>query len=97
MSVAWFRKIIFSGLLFWVPLATTFLIIKFIMSMFDSLPSYLMTVFVNWGLYDKDTLIKDTFLSLPGLGMFLAVLVVLLTGMLIANFWASVWFDCGIK
>ena len=86
MSVAWFRKIIFSGLLFWVPLATTFLIIKFIMSMFDSLPSYLMTVFVNWGLYDKDTLIKDTFLSLPGLGMFLAVLVVLLTGMLIANF-----------
>ncbi|MGC6403696.1 MAG: DUF502 domain-containing protein [Candidatus Comchoanobacterales bacterium] len=89
MNFAWLKKIVFAGLLFWVPFASTLVIVRFVMGMFDNLPNHLLKMFVYLGVYSEGTLLNETFLSFPGLGLFLAALVVLVTGALIANFFGK--------
>jgi uncharacterized membrane protein len=74
------RKYIFAGLLVWLPLAVTYWLLKFVVrqmdgwldSFFDLLPTR----------FHPDQLLG---VSLPGLGVFFTIILLVLTGMFAAN------------
>jgi uncharacterized membrane protein len=72
------KKYFITGLLIWLPLTITFMVIRFIVTaMDDTLPSWLTP---NWvALY-----------HVPGFGLVMAAVIVLLTGVLTANI-VGVW------
>ncbi len=72
------KKYFITGLLIWLPLSITFWVIRFIVTAMDStLPSWLTPRWVE--IY-----------HVPGFGLVIAAIVVLLTGVLAANF-IGVW------
>lgn len=70
------RKYLIAGLLVWLPLAATFLIIKLLI---DILNGILLLLPPQW---HPETLIG---FSIPGMGAITSILLLLLTGLLVAN------------
>jgi uncharacterized membrane protein len=70
------RKYLIAGLLVWMPLGITFLVVKAIVGFLDR------TVLLLPAKYQPDTLLG---FHVPGLGVLLAVVLVLATGMIVAN------------
>ncbi len=71
------RRYFISGLLVWLPLWVTILVIKFLV---DILGSTLLMLPIQ---YQPDTLIG---FHIPGINVFITLLVILLTGVVVANF-----------
>jgi uncharacterized membrane protein len=79
------RRYLVAGILVWVPLAVTYLLLKFAVSIMDR------TLLLLPRPYRPENLLQDLFntdapVHIPGLGVILAVTVLLLTGILAANF-----------
>jgi len=70
------RRYLIAGLLVWVPLGITFLVIKFLLDLMDKL---LFVLPVEWR---PETLLGFT---IPGFGLMLAMILLLLTGVIGAN------------
>ncbi len=71
------KRYLIAGLLVWLPLGVTVLVIRLLVNFMDKL-----LVFIPME-YHPDTLLG---FHIPGLGVVLAVLVVLITGVIVANF-----------
>ncbi|HED39071.1 MAG TPA: DUF502 domain-containing protein [Chromatiales bacterium] len=71
------KRYLIAGLLVWLPLGVTVLVIRLLVNFMDKL-----LVFIPKE-YHPDTLLG---FHIPGLGVVLAVLVVLITGVIVANF-----------
>lgn len=70
------RKYLIAGLLVWMPLGITFLVIRAIVGFLDK------TLLLLPEAYQPDKLLG---VHIPGLGVLLAVVLVLATGMIVAN------------
>lgn len=70
------RKYLIAGLLVWMPLGITFLVIRAIVGFLDK------TLLLLPAAYQPDNLLG---FHIPGLGVLLAVVLVLATGMIVAN------------
>lgn len=71
------RRYIIAGLLIWVPLGVTVLVIKLMVDIMDR------TLLLLPAAYNPDVLLG---VHIPGLGVVLTVTVVLVTGVVVANF-----------
>lgn len=71
------RKYIIAGLLVWMPLGITFLVVRAIVGFLDR------TLLLLPQNYQPDNFLG---IHIPGLGVLLAVVLVLATGMIVANF-----------
>jgi len=71
------KKYLIAGLLVWMPLGITFLVVRAIVSFLDR------TLLLLPQDYQPDILLG---IHIPGLGVVLAVVLVLATGMVVANF-----------
>ena len=71
------RRYLINGLLIWVPVLVTVLVVRFILHLMDQ------TLLVLPRALRPDTLLG---LHVPGLGAVLGVVIVLLTGLLVTNF-----------
>lgn len=71
------RKYLIAGLLVWMPLGVTFLVIRAIVGLLDS------TLLLLPEGYHPDQLLG---IHIPGIGVLLAIILVLVTGMVVANF-----------
>ncbi|MDC9725379.1 MAG: DUF502 domain-containing protein [Gammaproteobacteria bacterium] len=71
------KKYLIAGLLVWMPLGITFLVVRAIVGFLDR------TLLLLPEAYQPDTLLG---IHIPGLGVVLAVVLVLATGMIVANF-----------
>jgi len=69
------RNYFISGLLFWVPLALTVLVIKFFLELVNNL---IPQKYLPEAIFKLDT-------SIPGSGIILVLLVILITGVLVTN------------
>jgi len=82
------RRYLINGLLIWVPVLVTVLVVRFILALMDQ------TLLVLPSAIRPDTLLG---LHIPGFGAILAVLIVLLTGLLVTNFigraFVAIWED----
>ena len=79
------RRYVVAGLLVWIPLGITILLIKFAVDLMDR------TLRVIPAEYQPGILLQQLFMTeepvvIPGLGVILTLLVLLLTGVLAANF-----------
>lgn len=80
-----FRRYLIAGILVWAPLAVTYLLLKFAVGIMDKT--------LKWvpARYQPGVLLQQLFdteapIVIPGLGVILALVVLLLTGVLAANF-----------
>jgi len=71
------KKYLIAGLLVWMPLGITFLVVRAIVGFLDR------TLLLLPQNYQPDTFLG---IHIPGLGVVLAVVLVLATGMVVANF-----------
>ena len=82
------RRYLINGLLIWVPVLVTVLVVRFILELMDR------TLLVLPKALRPDTLFG---LHIPGIGAVLAVLIVVLTGLLVTNFigraLVAIWED----
>jgi len=69
------RNYLISGLLFWIPLILTIIVIKFFIEFINSL---VPKEYLPETLFDLDT-------SIPGSGIILLFLIILITGILVTN------------
>ncbi|MGH1539802.1 MAG: DUF502 domain-containing protein [Arenicella sp.] len=76
MIISKLRKYLVAGLLVWVPLVVTFLLVKFIIDIVDR------TLVLVPAKFRPENLIGY---EIPGLGLVLTLLLMLLTGMIVAN------------
>lgn len=79
------RRYLVAGILVWAPLAVTYQLLKIAVSIMDR------TLLLLPDKYEPENLLQDLFnadapVHIPGLGVILAVIVLLLTGILAANF-----------
>ncbi|MGI9237105.1 MAG: DUF502 domain-containing protein [Woeseiaceae bacterium] len=79
------RRYLVAGILVWVPLAVTYLLIKFAVSIMDRTLQWIPKA------YQPGVVLQQIFQTaepvvIPGLGVILTVVVLLLTGVLAANF-----------
>jgi uncharacterized membrane protein len=72
-----FRRYLMAGLLIWIPILATVLVVRFILDLMDK-----TLVLLPAGLQPEVL----TGLRIPGLGALLALAIVLLTGLLVTNF-----------
>jgi uncharacterized membrane protein len=70
------RKYLIAGLLVWMPLGITFLVIRAIVGLLDQ------TLLLLPAAYQPDNLLG---FHLPGIGVVLSIILVLATGMVVAN------------
>lgn len=78
------KSYIITGLLVWLPVLVTFLVIRFIVDLLDTTVSILPTA------YQPQSLLG---FNVPGLGVVLSVLIVIFTGMLMTNFLGKKLFN----
>nr|NKB47693.1 DUF502 domain-containing protein [Legionellales bacterium] len=71
------RRFIIAGLLLWLPLAATFLVVRLLVDTMDKTLALLPAA------YQPEVLLG---FRLPGLGIVLALVIVLVTGILVTNF-----------
>lgn len=83
-----FRRYLVAGLLVWVPLGVTFIVIKFLIDLMDRLLLLIP--------YDYRPEVVLGF-KIPGLGVLLALAIVIVTGVVVANLFGrqiiKVWED----
>jgi len=70
------RRYIIAGLLVWVPIWVTLLILNFLVSLFDNLQRIIPAA------YRPDHLLS---FHIPGLGLLVAIIIVIFTGILVTN------------
>jgi len=70
------KRYLIAGILIWVPLGVTFFVIRFLINLMDR------TLLLLPAKYQPETLFG---FSIPGLGVILSIVVVLVTGMIAAN------------
>lgn len=70
------RKYLIAGLLVWMPLGITFLVVRAIVGFLDKILLWLPAA------YQPEALLG---IHIPGLGVVLAIILVLATGMIVAN------------
>ena len=80
-----FRRYLVAGILVWAPLAVTYLLLRFAVNLMDRSLRWLPTE------YRPGVLLQQLFqtaepVHIPGLGVILTVVVLLITGVLAANF-----------
>ncbi len=78
------RRYVIAGLLIWVPLGVTVLVIKLMVDIMDR------TLLLLPAAYHPDVLLG---LHIPGLGVVLTITVVLVTGIVVANFFGRQLVD----
>lgn len=71
------RRYFISGLLFWLPIWATFVVIKFLVDILNNTISLLPHE------YQPDVLLG---FHIPGIGVMITLAVILMTGLLVANF-----------
>jgi uncharacterized membrane protein len=71
------RRFLIAGLLLWLPLAATFLVVRLLVDTMDKTLALLPAA------YQPEVLLG---FRLPGLGILLALVIVLVTGVLVTNF-----------
>jgi uncharacterized membrane protein len=71
------RRYLISGLLVWIPIIVTILVIKFLVDILDSTLNLLPRH------YQPDTLLG---VHIPGIGVVLTLLIIFATGVVVANF-----------
>jgi len=71
------KRYLIAGLLVWLPLGVTVLVIRLLVNFMDKLLNFIPVK------YQPETLLG---FNIPGLGVVLAVLIVLITGVIVANF-----------
>lgn len=78
--MGWFKRYLVAGLLVWLPLGVTIAALIFLVNLFDQ--SLLLL---------PEVLRPETWLGfrIPGLGIVLSLMIILLTGMFVANFLGS--------
>lgn len=74
------RRYLISGLLFWVPVWITLLVIKFLVDLMDNIFKLLPHA------YQPDNLLG---FHIPGLGIIFTLVILFFTGMVVANFLGS--------
>ncbi len=72
----WLRRYLVAGILVWVPLAVTYALLRFVVSLMDR------TLLLLPQQYRPEELLG---FAIPGLGVILTILVLLITGVLAAN------------
>lgn len=77
MNMMYLRRYLISGLLVWVPILVTILVIKFLLDMLSQVLTLLPKS------YQPDALIG---FHIPGINVVITLLVIFLTGLLAANF-----------
>lgn len=82
------RRYFVSGLLVWLPIWVTILVIRFLLGLLDS------TLVLLPARYRPDTLLG---LHIPGMGIIITVVVIMLTGMFAANLLGRRFMDIGDK
>ena len=70
------KKFLIAGTLVWLPIIATIWIIKLLVNLFDEIIALLPAA------YQPDTLFN---IHIPGLGVVLAIVIVLVTGILVTN------------
>lgn len=80
-----FRRYLVAGILVWAPLAVTYLLLRFAVGIMDRTLKWIPAE------YQPGVLLQQLFqtaepIHIPGLGIILALVVLLLTGVLAANF-----------
>ncbi len=78
--MSFFKRYLIAGLLVWLPLGVTIVVIKFLIDLFDT------TLLLIPQAYRPETLLG---VDIPGFGLVMSVLVILITGMFVANFLGS--------
>ncbi len=80
-----FRRYLIAGILVWAPLAVTYLLLKFAVGIMDKTLKWIPA---SWqpGVLLQQLFHTDAPVEIPGLGVILALVVLLLTGVLAANF-----------
>lgn len=71
------RRYLVAGLLVWLPLGVTYVLVKFLVGLMDRSIAYLPDKYQPESWYGQ---------PLPGLGVILTIIVILVTGILVANF-----------
>jgi uncharacterized membrane protein len=79
------RRYLVAGLLVWIPLGATLLLIRFAVGQMDKSISVLPHRYQP-GVLLQQWLGTDSPVEIPGFGVILIIIVVLLTGVLVANF-----------
>jgi len=79
------RRYLVAGILVWAPLAVTYLLLKFAVNIMDRTLKWVPAEFQP-GILLQQLFGSDEPIHIPGLGMILALIVLLLTGVLAANF-----------
>ena len=69
------RNYFISGLLFWIPLSLSVIVIKFFLELIDS---FIPQKFLPESIFNLDT-------TIPGSGIILVLLVILITGVMVTN------------
>ena len=80
-----FRRYLVAGILVWAPLAVTYLLLKFAVNVMDRTLRWIPAKFQP-GVVLQQLLGTDQPVHIPGLGVILTIVVLLLTGVLAANF-----------
>lgn len=78
--MSYFKRYLIAGLLVWLPLGVTLAVIKFLVSLFDQ--SLLLLPYQ----YRPDVLLG---VDIPGFGVLLSLTLILVTGVVVANFLGS--------
>lgn len=81
----WLRRYLVAGILVWVPLAVTYAVLRFVVGLMDR------TLLLLPARYRPEILLQQLFgtenpIQVPGLGVILTIIVLLVTGLLAANF-----------
>jgi len=82
--VSFFKRYLIAGLLVWLPLGVTFAVVKFLVDFFDQ------TLQLIPHDYRPETLLG---FNIPGLGVVLSLLLILITGVFVANLLGSKIID----
>lgn len=79
------RRYFFSGLLLWLPIWTTVLVIKFLVGILNN------TISLLPHRYQPDTLLG---FHIPGIGVFITLTVIFITGLFVANIIGKKILNC---
>lgn len=78
--MSYFKRYLIAGLLVWLPLGVTIVVIKFLVDLFDQT---LLLIPVK---YRPETLLG---MDIPGIGILVSLTLILITGVFVANFLGS--------
>ena len=71
------RRYMVSGIIFWLPIVSCYWLVSFLVTLFDRT---LLVLPMKW---QPDTILGT---HIPGLGLILVIILILLTGLLVSNF-----------